>query len=370
VIPRDLRGDVRRPRHGGCPAEQAEAERPTARDTVGSGLSSAVRRIREADSFKSLTEFSAPPIPQLPEINELIARRKSDVFLLQTIGPISILTFTYQKEVLMAGLIRFAGGSGEGLSGAQETALAALREGQTFVAAAQRAGVARATVYRWVQSDPHFQAAYNLWQRELAESARVRLLKLTDKAVEVIEKALARNDEQVAMQMLRHTGVLRRRREQSTDVEVLGLQNELKQRREHQRVAQGLLHGMLAKAGVPLKQREQIISGADGGQFLAALDARKRLADASRPQDETNDETCAPEAATPPAEAPVESEGHPTPNPLPQQKMDSETPAPILKLAGETEGETSQDVSRDSEPEQNPQMVEGWRVGTKLYAVP
>jgi AcrR family transcriptional regulator len=88
--------------------------------------------------------------------------------------------------------------------------LAALREGETFAAAAQRAGVERAAVYRWVQSDSRFQAAYHLWQQELANSARVRLLELADKAIKVFERALAQGDEQVALRMLCHTGMIRR----------------------------------------------------------------------------------------------------------------------------------------------------------------
>jgi transposase len=47
----------------------------------------------------------------------------------------------------------------EGLGQTQQTALAALKGGKSFPQAAEVAGVSRATVYRWVQSDPHFRAA-------------------------------------------------------------------------------------------------------------------------------------------------------------------------------------------------------------------
>ena len=52
----------------------------------------------------------------------------------------------------------------KGLRDKQETALSALRGGSSFPQAAEAAGVARATVYRWMQSDPHFRAAYNAWR--------------------------------------------------------------------------------------------------------------------------------------------------------------------------------------------------------------
>jgi transposase-like protein len=260
------------------------------------------------------------------------------------------------------------GGSVEGLSESQETALAALREGASFVAAAGRAGVSRATVYRWVQSNPHFQAAYNTWQRELAESARARLLKLTEKAVDVLEKALERNDEQIALQMLRHTGVMRRRRVRSTDVEVLDLQNQLKERREHRRAAKGMLHNMLGNMGLPRKAREQIISGQDAGAFI------KRLADsraqAAQTGDETKGETPAPPEDPTDAEGSGDSDEAPPANSLPRQDMNAEEAVPSLKLAGETTGEAPNGASHEPDAERKSQMVEGWRVGTKLYAVP
>ena len=56
------------------------------------------------------------------------------------------------------------------LSHKQRAALESLRAGSGFPQAAEQAGVGRATVYRWVQSDPHFRAAYNAWQQELVES--------------------------------------------------------------------------------------------------------------------------------------------------------------------------------------------------------
>ena len=52
--------------------------------------------------------------------------------------------------------------------------------------------------------------AWNQWQQEQAESARARVLGLADKAVQVVEKALERDNEKVAVGVLRHLGAVRR----------------------------------------------------------------------------------------------------------------------------------------------------------------
>lgn len=157
----------------------------------------------------------------------------------------------------------------EGLTGAQETALAALRAGGTFVRAAEEAGVSRVTVYRWVRDDPHFQAAYNAWQQEAAESARARLVKLADKAVDVVERALGRNDEKVALKVLRGVGVLRKGRKESTNAEVLGLKIKVRDGRELQRAERGMLHHLMKKMGMPARERKRVLAGGRGAsEFL------------------------------------------------------------------------------------------------------
>ena len=96
------------------------------------------------------------------------------------------------------------------LPAAQHAALSAIVSGDSFRRAAESAGVSRATVYRWLQSDPLFRAAYNAWQKEIRESSHARLLKMSEQAVNVVEKALERNDEKVAVTMLKEMGVMRR----------------------------------------------------------------------------------------------------------------------------------------------------------------
>lgn len=90
-------------------------------------------------------------------------------------------------------------GQVEGLGQTQEAALAALQTGSTFRQAAEVAGVARPTIYRWMQNDPHFRAAYNAWKLEQGESARGRLVKLADQAVDVIQASLSLNDRKAAV---------------------------------------------------------------------------------------------------------------------------------------------------------------------------
>jgi hypothetical protein len=61
---------------------------------------------------------------------------------------------------------------GDGLSPTQETGLAALLTGATVTAAADAAGVDRATVHRWLKDDFTFLVAYNRGRRELHDAVR------------------------------------------------------------------------------------------------------------------------------------------------------------------------------------------------------
>ena len=114
----------------------------------------------------------------------------------------------------------------------QQAALWALREGMNLGQAAEKAQVARMTLYRWLQKDPHFRAAYNLWQQEIAETARARLLKLSDRAVAVVEKQLMGGDGKLAVAVLKELGVLGRLREESSVPRVVAMEMQLRQARE------------------------------------------------------------------------------------------------------------------------------------------
>ena len=56
--------------------------------------------------------------------------------------------------------------------------------------AAKLAGVHRCTVHEWLRSDIGFRAQLSSRQRELRSALGVRLMKLCEKATNVVEKAL------------------------------------------------------------------------------------------------------------------------------------------------------------------------------------
>src|SRR3954452_2399171 len=76
------------------------------------------------------------------------------------------------------------------LEPAQVLALDALLSGKSVTAAAAAAGVSRQTLHRWLRGDPAMIAALNAGRLELLQVTRGRLLKLGDKAVEVVEQTL------------------------------------------------------------------------------------------------------------------------------------------------------------------------------------
>jgi hypothetical protein len=91
----------------------------------------------------------------------------------------------------------------------QRTALELLRAGTNITDAARDAGIDRRTIYRWLNHDPAFRAAYNQWQNELEESCRARLLALTGKAVDAVERSLEKGDAALALRVIRDLGINR-----------------------------------------------------------------------------------------------------------------------------------------------------------------
>jgi isopenicillin N synthase-like dioxygenase len=141
----------------------------------------------------------------------------------------------------------------------QQTALAALRAGRSFAQAAEEADVSRVTVYRWVQGNPQFRAAYNAWKQEMSESAQGRMLKLADKAVDVVAGALDKGNADVAVRLLIHMGAMRRPKKGRTDAEGMKV---LMDQRTHDRNfldVRRMTRFLLAKAGfTPADQRQYI----------------------------------------------------------------------------------------------------------------
>ena len=68
--------------------------------------------------------------------------------------------------------------------------------GKSVAETARLAGVGRATVFRWLKNDSVFRAALNQWHDQIESGCQSRLLSLTDKAADAIEKALDAGDAQ------------------------------------------------------------------------------------------------------------------------------------------------------------------------------
>jgi hypothetical protein len=94
-----------------------------------------------------------------------------------------------------------------GLSQSQELAIDSLLSGSTITAAATAAGVDRTTVHRWL-ADEGFRDEYEYRRVELQSAVRDRLMALTDKAVDVLEKSLDDGDAKSALALLRGLGML------------------------------------------------------------------------------------------------------------------------------------------------------------------
>lgn len=102
-----------------------------------------------------------------------------------------------------------ANDSAQSLQVEQQTALERLLAGDSVTAAALAAGVNRATVYRWLQKDSEFQAAWNRGRSEVWDATATRLLKLAPKALAAIERALDAGDVQTGITVLKALGLLK-----------------------------------------------------------------------------------------------------------------------------------------------------------------
>jgi len=103
------------------------------------------------------------------------------------------------------------------LSPPQRMAIQLLTSGKSLVAAATAAGVNRTTLYRWLKGDPAFVAAYNAWQKDVRDTARGKILALSDLAITTIAKAMTRGDTRPALRILEATGALTHEEPGSTD---------------------------------------------------------------------------------------------------------------------------------------------------------
>jgi hypothetical protein len=222
-----------------------------------------------------------------------------------------------------------------------------------------------------VQANPQFRAAYNLWQREAAESARARLLRMTDKAVDVVEQALERGDEKVAVNILRATGVLRRQRVGSIDAQVLELQMQLRQRREQQKAEKGMMRHLLEKAGASCRQSRRVVEGRATQEFMESLRAQVAAREESEDETfgETLDETHPPKPASAGSDGESEGVARDESNNLPEQEMRPNDVPSGPRLVRETAEAPQEGVSHEPGGNGDSQVLHGWRVGMELNGV-
>ncbi len=121
------------------------------------------------------------------------------------------------------------------LAADQQNAMELLVMGKTIAETARSAGVSRTTIYHWLRNDPVFQAAYNQWHDQLEEGCRSRLLTLTDKATDAIEKALENGDARAALQLLKGMGMIQHKIVGPTDAEEIRKKSEIE--RERRKIA-------------------------------------------------------------------------------------------------------------------------------------
>ncbi len=96
----------------------------------------------------------------------------------------------------------------ETLTPQQIAALERLLAGETVTATAEAVGVDRSTLHRWLREDYMFQARLNQAKGELADATQARLLRVADKAAEVVGKAVDQGNLNAALAVLRGLGAL------------------------------------------------------------------------------------------------------------------------------------------------------------------
>ena len=115
----------------------------------------------------------------------------------------------------------------EHLTTPQRAALTAIIEGRTVTAAAKEAGVHRATIHRWLKSNPVFRAAYNAWEHESKTNTMSRLLAIVKKALDAVTWSIDEGDGRLAYTLLKDLGLLTRIQDSLTDPKLLNRQMQL-----------------------------------------------------------------------------------------------------------------------------------------------
>jgi uncharacterized lipoprotein YajG len=117
------------------------------------------------------------------------------------------------------------------LSPAQRTAIIRLTSGDTRSEAAIAAGVTRTTLYRWLNHDPAFQAAFNAWHKDLITTAQGQLLAASQDAINTVLNSIRRGNAQLAWKLLESQGLTQGSKPGSTDVGQLQRAEEVDRKR-------------------------------------------------------------------------------------------------------------------------------------------
>jgi len=107
----------------------------------------------------------------------------------------------------------------------QLIAIESLISGKSMTAAAEAAGVNRATLWRWLHKDPDFQATLNSYKKDAVEQVQAQLAGLSTLAISAVKKALQAGDAKTGLALLRGLGALDGNRPEppSDDVQELRL---------------------------------------------------------------------------------------------------------------------------------------------------
>ena len=97
--------------------------------------------------------------------------------------------------------------TGSRLSVEQLNAIDILVQGRTDQETAEVVGVARETVTRWRNDNPHFTAELNRQRRLIWGDSHDRLRALASKAVDTLETSLDEGDSRVAVEVLKAIGL-------------------------------------------------------------------------------------------------------------------------------------------------------------------
>jgi hypothetical protein len=121
-------------------------------------------------------------------------------------------------------------GARAALTAGQEIALQRLFAGSSVAQAARAAQVDRRTVFRWMQENHHFVAAYNAWQREMVASGRARVLAMNDLALDTVQNAMLKGDTRAAIQVAKANGAMDAPKPGTTDPDYFHHRKKLRDR--------------------------------------------------------------------------------------------------------------------------------------------